>query len=146
MKKKQAARIKSRASEVIAFASQVREDYLAMAVNPKRTSGGLGYLLHERGDGEAARKNRLVDVLYVGLLASDGSVFDECFSDGQPITFRLGTGEVIGGWDIGISLLSVGDRATLFLPASLGYGREGVEDIPPNSELIFYVEVVGVRG
>jgi FKBP-type peptidyl-prolyl cis-trans isomerase len=146
MKKKEAARIKSRASDVIAFAGQVREDYLAMEVNPKRTSGGLGYLIHERGEGEPARKNRLVEVLYVGLLASDGTVFDESFSDGQPISFRLGAGEVIGGWDIGVGLLSVGDKATLFLPATLAYGREGVDGIPPNSELIFYVEVVAVRG
>lgn len=145
MKKKQAARLKARALDAIAYAKRVREDYLRMDLDPKRTTGGLGYVIHERGDGPPARKNRVAEVLYVGLLASTGEVFDECFSRGKPITFRLGVGEVIGGWDIGIGLLNVGDRATLFIPPQLGYGSVGTDGIPGDSELIFYVELVGIR-
>ena len=139
--KKIAARIKARAADAVAFAGRIRGEYLGMDLSPKRTSGGLGYVVHERGDGAPFKRGQTVEVLYVGLLASTGEVFDEAFSDGRPIRFRLGTGEVIGGWDIGIGLLSGGDKATLFIPPALGYGSEGVEGIPGGSELVFYVEV-----
>lgn len=145
MKKKAIAQTRARAAERLAFAASVREAYLAMDLSPKRTTGGLGYLVHEHGGGKPAKRGQVAEVHYVGLLAKDGSVFDESFSGGRSIKFSLGRGEVIGGWDIGIGLLSVGDKATLFLPPALGYGKEGVEDIPGDSELIFYVELLGIN-
>lgn len=125
------------------FVSVLREEYLAGDLEVKRTSQGLGYIIHEEGEGIAPRRGKQVSVHYLGMLVMDGSVFDESFSRGKAFSFKLGTGEVISGWDEGIDLLSVGDRATLFLPPKLGYGAIGAgPDIPPNSELIFYVEVI----
>lgn len=124
------------------FARNILEQYLAGDLSPKRTRSGLGYVIHEEGDGPAPRPGKQVSVHYLGMLVMDGSVFDESFSQGKAFTFRLGTGEVIDGWDEGVDLLSVGDRATLFLPPKLGYGASGAgADIPPNSELLFLVEV-----
>lgn len=141
MSKKATARTKARATTVRQFAESVREDYANLDLDPKRTTAGLGYVIHERGEGADLRKGETVSVHYVGLLVADGEVFDESFSEGRPIKFRLGTGEVIGGWDIGIGLLRHGDRASLFIPAALGYGSDGTEGIPGGAELLFYVEV-----
>lgn len=137
------ARTKARRKEVLRYAAAVRKDYLAGELEPKRGSGGVGYLIHERGDGRPLMRGELASVLYVGLLASNGEVFDDNFSSGRPFRFHLGNGEVIGGWDIGLGLLGRGDRATLFIPPALGYGTDGYPpEIPGGSELIFYVEVV----
>ena len=131
------------AADRTAFTRDVRDRYLAGELEPKRTQSGLGYVIHETGEGKAPRPGKEVSVHYLGMLASDGAVFDESFSRGKPFIFRLGAGEVIAGWDEGIDLLSVGDTATLFIPARLGYGTRGAgRDVPPHSELIFYVEVV----
>lgn len=142
--KKLTAQTKARAGECIEFTQEVRKQYLAGELEPARTNAGLGFVIHEQGEGRPAKRNKIAEVHYVGILAKDGSLFDDSFSGGRTIKFRLGQGEVIGGWDIGIGLLSEGDRATLFIPPELGYGSEGVEDIPPRSELIFYVELVGI--
>jgi peptidylprolyl isomerase len=85
-------------------------------------------------------------VHYTGLL-TDGTVFDSSRNRGEPFSFRLGAGRVIKGWDEGIALLRVGDRATLFIPPQLGYGARGAGGvIPPDASLIFVVELVGIRG
>jgi len=138
------AQTKARAADCIAFAREIRDQYVAGDLEPARTNAGLGFVIHEQGEGKPAKRNKVAEVHYVGLLAKDGSVFDDSFSFGRAIKFRLGQGEVIGGWDIGVGLLSEGDRATLFIPPELGYGAEGVEGIPPRSELIFYVELVSI--
>ncbi|MFT4685598.1 MAG: FKBP-type peptidyl-prolyl cis-trans isomerase [Neolewinella sp.] len=140
--KKLTAQTKARAGERIEFAKEIRRQYLAGDLEPARTNAGLGFVIHEQGDGKPAKRNKIVEVHYIGLLAKDGSLFDDSFHGGRAIKFRLGQGEVIGGWDIGIGLLSEGDRATFFVPPALGYGSEGVEGIPARSELIFYVELV----
>lgn len=142
--KKLTAQTRARAGERIEFAREIRRQYLAGDLESARTNAGLGFVIHEQGTGKPARRNKVVEVHYVGLLAQDGSLFDDSFHGGRAIKFRLGQGEVIGGWDIGIGLLSEGDRATLFIPPALGYGSEGVEGIPPRSELIFYVELVSI--
>lgn len=144
MKKKAIARAKAQLADRQAFVAKIRDAYLAKDLEPMRTNGGLGFVIHEQGEGKPAKRGKVAEVHYIGLLASDGYVFDESFSGGRSIKFSLGRGEVIGGWDIGIGLLSVGDKATLFLPPALGYGKEGVEDIPGDSELIFYVELLGI--
>jgi FKBP-type peptidyl-prolyl cis-trans isomerase len=73
--------------------------------------------------------------------------FDSSLDRNEPITFPLGAGRVIKGWDEGLQKLRVGDRATLIIPSQLGYGVRGTPDgtIPPNATLIFIVEVVGVK-
>ena len=81
------------------------------------------------------------------MLAEDGSVFDQSFEGGMGIPFRLGSGQVIPGWDEGIALLKEGAKATFFIPGDLAYGAQGTPDgsIPPNSELAFYVELEKVQ-
>ncbi|MCB0639907.1 MAG: FKBP-type peptidyl-prolyl cis-trans isomerase [Lewinella sp.] len=112
----------------------------------QRTDSGLGYVIHSRGSGAEAAAEKTVTVNYIGML-TNGNIFDESFTRGQPFSFTLGQGEVIPGWDEGIDVLRVGDKATLFIPSELGYGPSGAGggEIPPNAELVFFVELVGVE-
>lgn len=144
MKKISKAKQKAYAADRLAFAKEVRQQYLDFDIDPKRTASGLGYIVHEEGDGPRPIPGQAVKVNYLGLLVSDGQLFDDSLTKGRSFRFRLGTGEVIAGWDEGIDLLQVGDQATLFLPPALGYGNGKKGNIPGNSELLFYVEVVGV--
>ena len=110
------------------------------------TPTGLTYLVTFRGTGRAPQAGEEVAVHYTGLL-TDGTVFDSSRTRGQPITFRLGEGRVIKGWDEAVARLRVGDRATLIIPPQLGYGTRGAGDvIPPDATLIFIVELVSVGG
>jgi FKBP-type peptidyl-prolyl cis-trans isomerase len=137
---------KAVAEERMKFAQMVWRNYLAELIEPKRTASGLGYIIHEHGEGIRPRPGQLVEVHYIGLLSKDGKKFDESFRGGKSFRFNLGQGQVIAGWDEGIGLLQVGDRATLFIPHTLGYGRQGIPRvIPPSSELVFYVELVSVK-
>lgn len=104
------------------------------------------------GSGTLARDGDVVRVNYTGWLyaanAKDhhGKEFDSSLDSGEPISFTLGSGEVIAGWDQGISGMHVGGKRTLVIPSRLGYGTRGAGgDIPPNSALVFDVELVGVR-
>jgi FKBP-type peptidyl-prolyl cis-trans isomerase FkpA len=108
------------------------------------TASGLKYVVHEEGSGMRPDSGDLVFVHYYGAL-TDGSMFDNSFVRGSEFPFQLGTGGVIPGWDEGIALLKVGSKATLFVPSALGYGASGAGSIPPDSELIFYVELVSAR-
>lgn len=105
------------------------------------TPSGLKYIIHEQGKGVRPDTGDVVFVNYYGAL-KDGTMFDNSFGRGSEFPFQLGLGGVIAGWDEGIGLLTVGTKATLFVPAELGYGASGAGTIPPNSELIFYVELV----
>ncbi len=107
------------------------------------TESGLKYLIHEAGTaGDMPVIGDQVAVHYYGMLVSDGTMFDNSFKGGQPYQFPLGVGQVIRGWDEGIALLKKGTKATLFIPASLGYGVAGSPPrIPENAELMFYVEL-----
>ena len=110
------------------------------------TPTGLTYLVTLRGTGRAPRAGEEVAVHYTGLL-TDGTVFDSSRTRGQPITFRLGEGRVIKGWDEAVARLRVGDRATLIVPPQLGYGARGAGGvIPPDATLIFVVELVSAGG
>jgi hypothetical protein len=99
-----------------------------------------------RAGGRKPGKGNYVLVHYTGKL-TDGTVFDDSRKRGEPIAFRLGMSEVIKGWDEGIALLSVGDRATLIIPSDLGYGVKGAASgrIPPNATLIFDVELTDIK-
>lgn len=108
------------------------------------TSSGLKYLVTEKGRGVQAENGDKVTVHYNGKL-SDGTVFDNSFDRKQPFTFTLGQGQVIKGWDEGIALLHQGDKATLIIPAELGYGPRATGKIPANSVLYFDVELVNVQ-
>lgn len=119
------------------------KDYKAgkLASKLKTTASGLQYIIHEKGTGTEANKGDDVLVHYYGTL-TDGKMFDNSFKRGQAFNFPLGAGRVIKAWDEGIDLLREGDKATLFVPYELGYGKAGSPpNIPPSSELVFYVEL-----
>ncbi|MEM6772274.1 MAG: FKBP-type peptidyl-prolyl cis-trans isomerase [Bacteroidota bacterium] len=149
-KEKEEARqlVLAREDDRLAFAEQVLADYKAGKLDGKieTTDSGLKVMVHQEGTGAQAEAGRGVKVQYIGKLISDGSVFDQSFGRGEAISFLLGQGQVIPGWDEGIALLKEGAQATLFIPSELAYGARGAgPDIPPNSELAFYVELEEVQ-
>ena len=94
------------------------------------------------GSGEIVPRGSTVKVHYTGKLL-DGTVFDCSVKRGEPIEFKVGMGQVIPAWDQGITQLKKGQKAVLTCPPHLAYGSQGAGDsIPPNSTLIFEVEVV----
>ena len=116
-----------------------------LATGFDKTDSGLRYQIIQKGDGAKAEKGNTVSVHYKGSLA-DGTVFDSSYKRNQPIDFPLGMGHVIPGWDEGIALLQVGDKARFVIPPYLGYGERGAGGvIPPNATLIFDVELVNVK-
>ena len=110
-----------------------------------KTDSGLRYKIINKGDGAQAEKGKTVSVHYKGMLA-DGKVFDSSYSRNQPIDFPLGKGQVIAGWDEGIALLKVGDKARLVIPSHLAYGSAGAGGvIPADATLVFDVELMNVK-
>jgi len=105
---------------------------------------GLKYIDMQVGDGASPRPLRKVTVHYDGCL-KNGRVFDSSRARGKPFTFRLGKGEVIKGWDEGVATMKVGGKRKLIIPPELGYGSVGKENIPPNSWLIFDVELLEAK-
>lgn len=117
---------------------------LAQSGDTVTTKSGLKYLVLSKGKGVHAEINKNVEVHYTGYL-TDGKVFDSSVERGDPIEFILGTGQVIPGWDEGIALMNVGDKFRLVIPSNLAYGEKGAGDvIPPNSTLIFDVELISI--
>ncbi len=109
------------------------------------TPSGLEYTEIEAGTGAQATAGKTVSVHYTGKL-TNGKVFDSSNTRGERITFPLGAGRVIKGWDEGIALMKVGGKATLTIPPQLGYGERGAGGvIPPNATLVFDVELVSVK-
>ena len=99
------------------------------------------------GDGPVAAAGHTVRAHYVGVAYSTGEEFDASWNRGQPLDFRLGVGQVIAGWDQGISGMKVGGRRKLVIPPHLGYGSRGAgAAIRPNETLIFVVDLVDTRG
>ncbi|PKA82093.1 cyclophilin family peptidyl-prolyl cis-trans isomerase [Ulvibacter sp. MAR_2010_11] len=109
------------------------------------TESGLRYQIIQKGSGVQAEKGKTVGVHYKGMLA-DGGEFDNSYKRGNPIEFPLGMGNVIEGWDEGIQLLKVGDKARFVIPSHLAYGAQGAGGvIPPNATLVFDVELMHVK-
>ena len=107
-----------------------------------KTDSGLMYKFLENKNSNKPSKGEKVKVHYKGMLL-DGTVFDSSFKRNQPIEFTLGIGQVIKGWDEGISLLGVGDKASFIIPSDLAYGESGAGGvIPPNATLLFEVELI----
>lgn len=106
----------------------------------KTTKSGLKYIVLNEGKGAMPKAGENVKAAYHGMLM-DGKVFDSSYTKGQPISFPVGTGQVIPGWDEAFLLLKKGSTAVLMIPSELAYGKEGSPPvIPANSELAFYVE------
>ena len=98
------------------------------------------------GDGAEAAAGNNVEVHYVGVAHSTGEEFDASYNRGEPLTFRLGVGQVIQGWDTGVQGMKVGGRRQLVIPPHLGYGDRGAGGvIKPGETLIFVVDLVDVR-
>lgn len=117
----------------------------SVAAGYDETPSGLRYKILQNGDGKQATKGAMVSVHYKGQLL-DGTVFDSSYKRKQPIDFAIGVGQVIPGWDEGIQLLKVGDKARLVIPSDLAYGAQGAGGvIPPNATLIFDVELMNVK-
>jgi len=111
----------------------------------EETESGLRYQIIQKGDGIQAEKGKTVAVHYKGMLA-DGGEFDNSYKRGNPIDFPLGMGNVIAGWDEGIQLLKVGDKARFVIPSHLAYGSQGAGGvIPPDATLVFDVELMDVK-
>jgi peptidylprolyl isomerase len=109
-----------------------------------KTASGLRYIDQSVGDGDSPSKGKKVRVHYTGTL-TNGKKFDSSRDRGQPFEFTIGVGQVIKGWDEGVMSMKVGGRRQLMIPADLGYGSRGSPPvIPPNAELIFDVELLGV--
>ncbi|WP_442786928.1 peptidylprolyl isomerase [Flavobacterium suncheonense] len=116
-----------------------------LAAGFKKTESGLRYQIIQKGNGKQAEKGKTVSVHYQGAL-DNGMVFDSSYKRKQPIEFPLGKGHVIEGWDEGIALLQVGDKARFVIPSYLGYGSRGAGGvIPPDATLIFDVELMDVK-
>lgn len=124
---------------------QMEAELDKLAPGFEKTSSGLRYQITEKGNGKKAEKGNTVSVHYSGKLAN-GQEFDSSFKRNQPLEFVVGVGQVIEGWDEGLQLLYVGDKARLVIPSYLGYGTRGAGGvIPPNATLIFDVELVNVK-
>lgn len=98
------------------------------------------------GSGPVAKKGDCLVVKYVGTLASNGTQFDTNFNTDNALQFVLGEGEVIPGWDQGLVGMKVGGERRLVIPAALAYGSTGSgSSIPPNSDLVFVVDLVKIK-
>lgn len=130
----------------IAEAKAAQEAVLdKLAAGFDKTESGLRYQIIQKGDGVKPNAGQTVSVHYKGQLP-DGTVFDSSYKRNQPIDFQVGVGQVIPGWDEGIMLLQVGDKARLVIPSDLGYGSRGAGGvIPPDATLLFDVELVAVK-
>jgi len=116
-----------------------------VAAGYNETDSGLRYKILQEGNGKKATKGATVSVHYKGQLL-DGTIFDSSYKRKQPIDFAIGVGQVIPGWDEGIQLLKVGDKARLVIPSNLAYGSSGAGGvIPPDATLIFDVELMDVK-
>ncbi len=125
----------------VTFDPQLGVDLPAM----EQTPSGLHYQTVKEGTGDAAAPGDEVVVHYTGWLP-DGSEFDSSRNAGRPFVFGLGGGEVIDGWDEGVTGMRVGEQRKLVLPPELAYGAEGAGDvIPPGATLVFDVELLEIR-
>lgn len=112
--------------------------------NPNMLTTGVEKEDLVAGSGAVASAGDEVTVHYVGTL-SDGKVFDSSRDRGEPFTFTLGSGQVIRGWDEGVAGMRIGGTRRLTIAPDYGYGDRAVGPIPPNSVLIFEVELLGVE-
>ncbi len=108
------------------------------------TPSGLGIIKLNQTDQPKAAPGNVVTVHYTGYL-EDGEVFDSSIEADQPISFPLGQGQVIPGWDEGLQHMRMGERARLIIPYQLGYGENGAGPIPPKAKLIFDVELMDIK-
>jgi len=138
------------ASEQVGIDDKKLQEYFAQNnINAQKTESGLYYVIEKEGSGPTASAGQDVTVNYTGK-TMDGKTFDSNvdpqFQHVEPFTFKLGQGQVIRGWDEGVALLKKGSKAKLYIPSPLAYGtQDRSPSIPPNSVLIFDVEVTDIK-
>jgi FKBP-type peptidyl-prolyl cis-trans isomerase FkpA len=145
--KVEAENAKKAAAEAMEKEPTLIQQYLKdNKISAKPTASGLYYIEKVKGKGAKAMAGKKVKVHYTGKLLN-GKVFDSSYDKkpANPLEFTLGQGQVIPGWDEGITLMSAGGKATLVIPSKLGYGAQGAgSDIPAYSPLVFEVELVSI--
>lgn len=121
-------------------------DYISRkGITAKPTASGMYYIENTKGNGAKAKAGQIVTVHYAGFLLN-GKKFDSSYDRDQPFTFKLGAGEVIAGWDEGVSYMNVGSIAQFLLPSQLAYGASGSAPvIPPFSPLVFEVQLLKIE-
>lgn len=142
----EAKRIEAVKQEAEAIEAQVMKDvesFKAGTADLIAHDSGLKYILHEDGTGEKPTLGENISVHYYGVLKENGQMFDNSYQRGQPISFAVGKGQVIRGWDTGLMELKKGSKATLFIPFDQAYGATGrPPTIPAKSDLVFYVHLL----
>lgn len=115
------------------------------ALTPQTSPTGLTWYVLQEGTGPQPTSGQTVAVHYSGWL-TDGTPFDSSLDRGRPITFPVGTGRVIKGWDEAVLSMKVGEKRQLHIPPEIGYGERGFPPvIPANATLVFDVELVKVK-
>jgi FKBP-type peptidyl-prolyl cis-trans isomerase len=123
---------------------------IAIAAEPEPVQvvlpSGVRYVDLKPGTGDEAREGKILEVHYTGWLKDGGTKFDSTQDCTQPLTLRLGAGDVIKGLDEGLVGMKVGGKRRLTIPPELGFGKEGGgERIPPDATLVYEVELLAVR-
>lgn len=121
------------------------EEIAKLFPEAQSTSSGLHYIVQQEGEGNPPEKGQMVTAHYTGTLLN-GDEFDSSQKHGKPISFPVGVGRVVSGWDEAFLGMKKGEKRKLILPAKLGYGLRGSPPvIPPNSILIFDVELLDFK-
>jgi FKBP-type peptidyl-prolyl cis-trans isomerase FkpA len=138
--KKEAA-AKAKGMEVEAKVKQALADYKANKLGDrlKKTASGLEYIIEEAGAGAPVKLGEKVPTNYYGVLKSDGKMFDNSYDRGGATPFTVG--QMIPGFDEGLQLMHRGGKFIFFIPSKLGYGEQPAGAIPPNSDLVFFVDI-----
>jgi len=108
------------------------------------TASGLKYIDLVEGTGPTPQKGQTLSVQYTGTL-QNGTKFDSSYDHGKPFEFRLGVDPMIKGWDEGVKTMRVGGKRKLIVPPALGYAAQPKPGIPPNSTLIFEIELLSAK-
>ena len=119
--------------------------FILICISKITLSADLEIKNNIEGDGVEILNHSKIKVHYIGTL-EDGTKFDSSYDRGEPFSFQIGLRQVIEGWETGIIGMKVGGKRTLIIPPELGYGERGAgELIPPNSTLIFDIEIIDVQ-
>lgn len=120
------------------------DDTIEISENPMANSKDLVVETIEEGSGDQAVESGDDIVIHYRGTLEDGTVFDSSYDRGEPFQTQIGVGAVIQGWDEGVIGMKPGEKRKLIIPPDMAYGEQGVGSIPPNSTLIFEVELVEI--